>query len=356
MPAANEPVIVFRRNRVMHIKLNRPEALNSLNVHMVRVIGQALDDAEESKDVKVVLLYGAGERGFCSGGDIKLIARAVADDSLGEAMQFFEEEYALDLRIHSFQKPLVVLADGITMGGGLGLAAGADMVMATERTRMAMPETRIGFFPDVGATGWLFRKCPGGYPEFLALTGYEVSGNECVRVGLATHFVQSGEMEEVVEIMETGAEGVPLRKAGCAKLLADLLKGVLIEDIPARPDTDAWVRRYFSGRSSVLDIMGALKQCSIEQELCKGVFERLSQRSPSSVVLTLALLRHNEGRDLEDVYRADLMAARYLTKGHDFHEGVRARLIDRDDRPVWIPQTFDEAAALFDPSAVFGQE
>jgi enoyl-CoA hydratase/carnithine racemase len=320
---------------------------------MIRIIGRALDDGEKSDDVRAVILYGAGGRGFCAGGDIKLIARSVVDDSPGEAMQFFEEEYALDLQIHSFGKPLVVLADGITMGGGLGLAAGSDMVIATERTRMAMPETRIGFFPDVGATGWLFHKCPPGYPEFLALTGYEATGSECARVGLATHFTSSGNMGEVIRKLEAAAEGIPLRKEGCREHLDGALKGVLIEDIPDRPDMDAWVRTYFSGRSSVLDILGDLKQCSLEQELCKGVFERLSQRSPLAVVLTLALLRHNEGRDLEDVYRTDLMAARYLTKRHDFHEGVRARLIDKDDHPVWDPHTFEEAAALFDPSEVF---
>ncbi|HQI00367.1 MAG TPA: enoyl-CoA hydratase/isomerase family protein [Deltaproteobacteria bacterium] len=353
MLAADDPVIVFDRHSVMHIVLNRPEALNSLDVHMIRIIGKALDDAEKADDVKAAILYGSGERGFCAGGDIKLIARSVADDSLAPAMQFFEEEYALDLRIHSFKKPLVVLADGITMGGGLGLAAGSDMVIATERTRMAMPETRIGFFPDVGATGWLFRKCPPGYPEFLALTGYESTGSECVRVGLATHFVPSERLREVVKGIEAGAEGIAPEKEEGRKILEGMLKKVLIEDIPVHPDMDAWVRTYFSGRASVLDLLEDLKQCSIEQELCKGVFDRLSQMSPSAVVLTLALLRHNENRDIDDVYKADLMAARYLTGRHDFREGVRARLIDRDDRPLWIPQTFDEASALFDPSAVF---
>ena len=113
------------------------------------------------------------------------------------ADQFFQEEYALDLAIHEFPKPVVVLADGVTMGGGLGLAAGADLVIATERTRIALPETRIGFFPDVGATGWLFTKCPPGYPEFLALTGYEIQGAECLRLGLATDFTQSSRLPQL---------------------------------------------------------------------------------------------------------------------------------------------------------------
>ena len=123
-----------------------------------------------------MVICGAGDRGFCAGGDLKELTRAVQAGAVHLADQFFREEYALDLMIHQCPKPVVVLAHGITMGGGLGLAAGADLVVATEATRMAMPETRIGFFPDVGGTGWLFTKCPPGYPEYLALTGYELAG------------------------------------------------------------------------------------------------------------------------------------------------------------------------------------
>ena len=121
-----------------------------------------------------MVICGAGDRGFCAGGDLKELTRAVQAGAVHLADQFFHDEYALDLMLHQCPKPVVVLAHGITMGGGLGLAAGADIVVATETTRMAMPETRIGFFPDVGGTGWLFTKCPPGYPEYLALTGYEL--------------------------------------------------------------------------------------------------------------------------------------------------------------------------------------
>lgn len=352
----NEPVIVLRKAGLSHIVLNRPKVLNSLNVHMVHMIDQALDEAESSQEVRLVIISGTGPKGFCAGGDIRLIAKAVGDDSRNEAMQFFEDEYRLDFRIHNFPKPVVVIADGITMGGGLGISAGADMVIATERTRMAMPETRIGFFPDVGATGWLFRKCPPGYPEFLALTGYEATGAECVRLGLATHLAPSGKIGDILNLIKDTTEKRAYEKALSVQAVSDLLNPMLIQDISGRPDMDAWVRAYFSGRSSVPEILSHLKQCSIEQDLCKGVFERLSQRSPSATVWTLALLRYNESRELAEVFRTDLKASRYLTSRHDFREGVRARLIDRDDRPDWIPATFEEAARLFDPSDVFTTE
>ena len=144
------------------IVLNRPEALNSLSYEMITLIRKAVEQAAADETVRLLLFYGIGERGFCAGGDIKAMARDVREGRVERALHFLAEEYALDLAIHRYPKPVVVLADGITMGGGLGLTAGADFVLATERTRMAMPETRIGFFPDVGATGWLFVKCPPG--------------------------------------------------------------------------------------------------------------------------------------------------------------------------------------------------
>ena len=134
------------------------------------MIQKALDGAEAFEQIKFVILRGSGEKGFCAGGDIKVLTEAIQDKAVDRALRLLEEEYALDLRIHGFPKTVIPLTDGITMGGGLGISAGADIIICTERTRMAMPETRIGFFPDVGATGWMFTKCPEGYPEFLGLT------------------------------------------------------------------------------------------------------------------------------------------------------------------------------------------
>ena len=158
---AESPVLVQRRGRLLSLVLNRPRVLNTLNPEMIRRLRRVLAATSADDAVRLILLSGAGERGFCAGGDLKELARAVQDGAIDRADQFFREEYALDLLVHQYPKPVVILADGITMGGGLGLAAGADLVVATERSRMAMPETRIGFFPDVGATGWLFRLSAG---------------------------------------------------------------------------------------------------------------------------------------------------------------------------------------------------
>ena len=150
-----DPVLVKKDHNTLSIGLNRPEVLNSLNSNMVRRIQKALDKAEQDDAIHLVLLYGEGEQGYCAGGDIKAMAQAVREGKMEKALQFLEEEYALDLRIHRFPKPVVVLADGITMGGGVGIALPCKYRVATEHTRFAMPETGIGLFPDVGATYFL---------------------------------------------------------------------------------------------------------------------------------------------------------------------------------------------------------
>ena len=145
------------------------------------------------------------------------MTQSVRESPIEKALEFLVDEYALDLIIHRFPKPVVVIADGITMGGGLGLSAGADIVLATERTSTAMPETRIGFFPDVGATGWMFDKCPPGYPEYLGLTGYEMIGAEAVRVGLATHLMPSERLPELIDHLEKYGADLPQSRTRAAQ-------------------------------------------------------------------------------------------------------------------------------------------
>ncbi len=171
----NEKTVLFNIKKSMaEIILNRPDAINSLNTEMIKSITDYLNMALGNDQCRFILFYGSGNKGFCAGGDVKDLARKADKKLFDEVNLFFKKEYALDLMIHNSTKPIIVIADGVTMGGGLGIAAGADIVLATERTRMAMPEARIGFFPDVGATGWLFSRCPKGYPEYLSLTGYEM--------------------------------------------------------------------------------------------------------------------------------------------------------------------------------------
>ena len=338
------PLIIDRRAGLLILTLNRPRVLNTLNLDMIRRLRQALDEARTAAAVRLVLLAGAGERGLCAGGDLKELTQAVRDGDVPRADRFFREEYDLDLLIHRFPKPVIVLAHGITMGGGLGLAAGADCVIATETTRMAMPETRIGFFPDVGATGWLFRKCPRGYPEYLALTGHELLGAECVRLGLATHLVPAARLPALREALHRRAGELPTAKPEAVAAVGRWLAPFTVRELPANPALDAWVAHAFAGKQSLAAIQAALKGRGPEAGWGAEVRSRLAERSPTALAVTLQLLRANEGRPLPEVLQREALAAHFLISHPDYLEGIRARIVDKDDQPCWQPPAGAAAA------------
>ncbi|MFH2045823.1 MAG: enoyl-CoA hydratase/isomerase family protein [Pseudomonadota bacterium] len=342
----NTPVLIEKHKNLLSIVLNRPKVLNSLNHEMVKSIKTAIDKAKEDNSIRTVLFYGAGTRGFCAGADIKAMAQSVREGNINQCLQFLEAEYALDLEISRFPKPVIVLADGITMGGGLGLSAGADIVLATERTRTAMPETRIGFFPDVGATGWMHDKCLPGYPEFLGLTGHEMTGAECVRVGFATHLLNTQNLSLVPQLLKNLSTELSLNKPGALDQIISLLDPLLNKDIPQNPEMDAWVKTYFDGKISIVQMLEDLRACSLFNDLCEEVFQRLSERSPTAPTITLQLLHLNKGRPLENVYKTDLKAASFILSHPDYIEGIRARLIDKDDRPSWQPESIDKIGTI----------
>ena len=338
----NSPVISRRHDAGVSIILNRQEVVNSLNLEMIRLITRYLKEALTDDECRLILFYGLGGRGFCAGGDMKRVAWCVQNNNIEEVNQFFLEEYDLDLMIHRFPKPVIVIADGVTMGGGLGIASGADWVIATEKTRMAMPETRIGYFPDVGATGWMFSKCPPGYPEYLGLTSFEMQGGECVRLGFATHLTSSENVHNLIRAIEA----FQVKEVASTKeLLPRLMREVSIyfnRNIVPKPDVDQWVAEYFAGQSSLQEIIASLRTCRIHLSPCEAIFSGLSERSPTALVLTLKLLRHNEHLSMNKVYEADYRAMQFIIRRGDLFEGIRARLIDKDDQPRWRPDSIDK--------------
>lgn len=344
--AKESPILSQRRGRLLALVLNRPRVLNSLNLEMIRRLRRALAEALADNEVRLVVLSGAGERGFCAGGDLKGLLWAVQGKAFYRSDEFFREEYALDLLIHQFSKPVVVLADGITMGGGLGLAAGADLFVTTERSRLAMPETRIGFFPDVGATGWLSQRCPPGYPEYLALTGYEMVGGEGVRLGLASHLVASWRLTELNEALVQLSKRLGAAQGEAVRQLRARLDSFAEKELPARPELDAWVAEHFAGQRTLGAIVASLRQCSQELQVCAEVLQRLSERSPTALALTLKLLRANEGRPLAEVFEREIRAGRFMIQHPDYLEGIRARLIDKDDKPRWHPASIEALGRL----------
>lgn len=347
-PSAPKPaVMVPSQPPLCVLMLNRPQALNSLTLDMIRALSRALDDAAADPEVRLVALWGAGDKAFCAGGDVKALTRLVQEQDFARAEAFFREEYAVDLQLHRYPKPVVVLADGVTMGGGLGLAAGADLVIATERTRMAMPETRIGFFPDVGATGWLSARCPPGYPEYLGLTGAEIRGADAVRLGLAAHLTDSARLAELKDVLKHCPLSLAGDKAGAAAQVRDYLGHFFVSHLPANPALDEKVAMHFAAKASVPEIMASLAAGASREPFCRDALGALQQRSPTALVLTLQLIRENRGRPWEEIFAAELRAASFMIRHPDYLEGIRARVIDKDDRPVWRPPTLEEVELTF---------
>ncbi|MHB8137565.1 MAG: enoyl-CoA hydratase/isomerase family protein [Smithellaceae bacterium] len=337
----NQQVLWRRLPSGLSIILNRPETINSLSESMIDTIDGLLSEAAADEQCRFVLFYGTGPKGFCAGGDVKELARLGRLKQYDKVDSFFRKEYGLDLRIHLFPKPVIAIVDGITMGGGLGIAAGAGISIATERTRMAMPETRIGFFPDVGSTGWMFTRCPKGYPEYLGLTGYDMTGNECVRLGFATHFMSSDNISLLIDMLEKFRLEGGKDKQEVLQILLEKMSALLDFNIPSRSAMDAWVENYFSAKESISDILSSLSECREQEERCMEVFASIAERSPTALVLTLKLLRYNEGRSIADVLATELKAARFITRHPDYIEGIRARLVDRDDKPKWQPDRIE---------------
>lgn len=342
------PVLVEHHAGMLELVLNRPQALNTLNPEMIRLLQQGLNTARGEADCRLVLLRGTGERGFCAGGDLKALVQLVREKAWDQAASFFQEEYALDLDLHQFPKPVIALVPGITMGGGLGLVAGADLVVVTEDSRLAMPETLIGFFPDVGATGWLFAKCPPGYPEYLALTGLEVQGAEAVRLGLATHLVPAAKLPALLESLREGAAKLPDAKEEALHRLRETLTPWSEPNISSRPELDTWVARHYAGKTSVQEILDSLAACEENCRLDDEIWERLQGRSPTALVLTLTLLRRHENHPLEEVLAGEARAARFMIAHPDYQEGIRARLLDRDQQPRWQPASLQEVRLALD--------
>ncbi len=331
-------VILKHNPASLSIILNRPQAINSLTIPMIDAIAQALHDAIHNESIYFVILYGYGTKGFCAGGDIKKLYQASVDGDSNYIKEFYSKEYALDYLIHTYPKPVIVCSHGITMGGGMGLAAGATRVVVTEHTVMAMPESRIGFFPDVGSTGWLFKKCKQGYPKYLALTGDELHGRECVRVGLAHYQVLSYTLPQCIEELE---QFLPQSRQVVLEIDA-IIQKYSTEVHKENTEKDLWVAQYFDTDGLLQSILTTLAQCSTQHDLCSGVFSRIAERSPTSLVMTELLLTANRGRPLDEVLARELKAAVFMTQHHDYREGVRARIIDKDNTPQWQPSKIED--------------
>lgn len=335
-----DEILPGREGGLATLTINRPKALNALTLANYRRFAPALADWAADPSVHAVVIRGAGERGFCAGGDVRAVyeaGRGISGDPELPAV-FFREEYELIRRIHRFPKPYIAVIDGITMGGGAGISINGAYRIATERTLLAMPETAIGLFPDVGATRFLNR-CPGNIGRYLGLTGARLGEADTVYCGFATHVVPHERIAELVAalgriVWETGSERDNI-DAVLARFAVDPGPAPLAELRPA-------IDQCFAGHS-IEEILARLAAEAASGGASAGWAAEtradLMTKSPTSLKITLRQLIVGRDYDLEAALVLEYRLTQHVMAGHDFYEGVRAALIDKDQQPRWQPAT-----------------
>ncbi|MCA3739361.1 enoyl-CoA hydratase/isomerase family protein [Phenylobacterium sp.] len=322
----SEEIIAVREGGLGRLTLNRPQALHALTTVMCSTCITALLDWKDDPAVEAVLIDHAGARGFCAGGDIRMLAESGAADGR-LAREFFFIEYRLNHLLFSYPKPVVAVMDGITMGGGVGLSAPARFRIATERTTFAMPETGIGLFPDVGG-GWFLPRLPGRIGLWLALTGARIKAADCLHAGLATHHVPSERLPELKAALAENPSDIEA-------LLAQFHVGPGPTPLLAyRAELDAAF-----GQGSVEAILAALEGGS---DWARAQADALKTKSPQTLKvafrqLALGLAAPDFAANMAMEYR---IGARVVQR-HDFLEGVRAVIVDKDNAPRWDPATLE---------------
>ena len=320
---SDEPEVIVRaEGGIGRLTLNRPAALNALTTSMCETMTEALLAWRRDPAVQLVVIDHAGERGFCAGGDIRMLAESGAGDGAA-ARRFFFVEYRLNELLFRYAKPVVAIMDGVTMGGGVGLSMPARYRVATERTSFAMPETGIGLFPDVGG-GWHLPRLQSHAGMWLALTGARIRGADCVSLGIATDFVESAKVAALKtttnpEMLLTELESEP----GPAPIAAH------------RDDID----RLFGG-DSVEAILAAL--AADPSDWAKAQLDTLRTKSPQTLKVAFRQLRQGAAMtSFADEMRVEFRIGARVVQRHDFLEGVRAVIIDKDNAPRWSPATVE---------------
>jgi enoyl-CoA hydratase len=320
-----DDVLISAERGIGRLRLNRPKAIHALTTEMCEVMSEALLRWRTDSNIQAVVIDHMVGRGFCAGGDVVMLARSGEADAK-KAREFFFAEYRLNHLLFTYDKPTVAIMDGITMGGGVGIALPCTYRVATENTRLAMPETSIGLFPDVGG-GWYLSRLQGRVGQYVALTGTRLDGGDCAYLGLATNYVPSNEVEELVErIMKS-----PERVQGALGAASETPPEPKISDNLA-----AIARTFASDRLE--DILAALEEDG--SEWAQKELAGLQTKSPLSCKVSLRLLEEGASRtSFADEMRAEYALAGRVVQTHDFREGVHALLIHKHNEPKWDPAT-----------------
>ncbi len=331
--AVSEPeILTERRGAIGLVTLNRPKALNALTLPMVRGLAAALDAWEHDAAIRHVVVRGAGEKAFCAGGDIRQLHDLGRAGRIEEARTFWREEYILNARIKAYPKPYVALIDGIVMGGGVGVSVHGSHRVAGPRYLFAMPEVGIGFFPDVGAA-FALPRLPGASGTYLAVTGERIGQGDALALGLATHALPSEAFPALLAALEAGepvdAALARLRSAAPESPLAP--HRALIDACFAAPTAE--------------EIVARLAARAGEDAFAAKILDGMARKSPTSIKIALMQMQAGAGLGFADTMRLDYRIVTRIARGHDFYEGVRAVIIDKDHAPRWRPERLEDVSA-----------
>jgi len=326
----SDDILFERRGAAGLITLNRPQALNAVTHDMVRALRAQLDAWADDAAVTRVVITAAGERAFSAGGDIRHLYDLGQAGRHAEALQFWRDEYPLNVAIKNYRKPYVALIDGLVMGGGVGVSVHGSHRVAGDRFSFAMPEVGIGFFPDVGAT-WFLPRMPGELGAYCGLTGERFNGADACAAGIATHRIPTARFPALLDGL-TGTVSVDALLAAFAEPAGEGL-------ILARR---AAIDRLFAG-DNVEGILAALEREAVsggaDADWAKKTAATMRTKSPLSLKLALAQVRRGSGWDFETCMRAEFRIVSRVIHGSDFYEGVRAVIVDKDNKPRWRPAT-----------------
>ena len=328
MASPDGDILFERRGAAGVVTLNRPKALNAVTHGMVRALRAELDRWASDTAITRVVIMAAGERAFSAGGDIRALYDLGKAGRIDDALQFWRDEYPLNLAIKNYRKPYVALIDGIAMGGGVGVSVHGSHRIAGDRFSFAMPEVGIGFFPDVGAT-WFLPRMPGELGAYCALTGDRFGVTDAVSCGVATHRIPSAQFDAVLD----GLMGTVSVDAVLAAFAKPVEKGPIVQRRSA-------IDRIFAA-DRVEDILDALdkerRSSSADAGWAQKTMATIRTKSPLSLKIALAQVRRGKHWDFETCMRAEYRIVSRIVEGHDFYEGVRAVIVDKDNEPRWQP-------------------
>jgi enoyl-CoA hydratase len=334
----NDEIVRERCGGLAVVTLNRPKALNTLTLGMYRTLDPELVAWGRDPAIRAVVIRGAGDRAFCAGGDVRAIYEAGRGQTTGLTADFFREEYCLIQRVYRFPKPYVALLGGITMGGGAGVSIHGSHRIATERFVFAMPETAIGLFPDIGATTFLNR-CPGRIGRYLGLTGARITAADALYCGLVTHYVPHDQLAALTDALA----GLAWRDGDEGSQIDGVLADFSATAGPAplaelRPAID----RCFAA-DTVAGIITALER--EQAEWARAALASIAKASPTSLKITLHQLQVGARFDVEEALQLEYRMTQHVMQRHDFFEGVRALLVDKDQAPKWQPASLAAVSA-----------